>query len=148
AASATCRWRRDPAEADRRRGARRRTRADRRAPENGGQPAPSGTFYGKRSVGPSRIVFDLGTAREGFDDFIFYALERLPDDGEELKTRSFARSPGGGAVITAVAAARLGLRVAVVSALSDDAVRTLRAEGVSVQNLRQPGEHAAITVAL
>ena len=97
---------------------------------------------------PSRIVFDLVTAGEAFDDFIFYALDRLPDDGEELKTRSFARSPGGGAVITAVAAARLGLRVAVVSALSDDAVRTLRAEGVSVQNLRRPGEHAAITVAL
>jgi len=99
-------------------------------------------------VVPSRIVFDLVTAGEAFDDFIFYALDRLPGNGEELKTQAFSRSPGGGAIITAVAAARLGLRAAVVSAVSDDGVRMLHAEGVVVRNLRRRGEPAAITVAL
>jgi sugar/nucleoside kinase (ribokinase family) len=93
-------------------------------------------------------VFDLVTAGEAFDDFVFYGLDRLPANGEELKTQAFLRSPGGGAVITAVAAARLGLRTAVVSAVSDDGVRMLRAEGVAVRNLRRRGEPAAITVAL
>src|SRR5262245_2240682 len=110
--------------------------------------AASGTFYGKRSVVPSRIVIDLVTAGEAFDDFIFYRLDRLPANGEELKTQAFARSPGGGAIITAIAAARLGLRTTVVSAVSDDGVRMLRTEGVSVRNLRRRDEPAAVTVAL
>ena len=94
------------------------------------------------------IVFDLVTAGEAFDDFIFYALERLPIDGEELKTDAFSRSPGGGAVITAVAAARLGLRCEVMSGLSNEGTRLLRDEGVSVRNLRHPNEPTALTVAL
>jgi len=93
-------------------------------------------------------VFDLVTAGEAFDDFIFYALDRLPHDGEELKTDVFLRSPGGGAVITALAAARLGLRCAVMSGLSHESARLLRDEGVSVRNLRQRDEPAALTVAL
>jgi sugar/nucleoside kinase (ribokinase family) len=93
-------------------------------------------------------VFDLVTAGEAFDDLIFYALDRLPNDGEELKTQACSRSPGGGAVITAVAAARLGLRTAVVSAVSDDGLRMLRAEGIAVRNLRRRDEAAALTVAL
>ncbi len=88
------------------------------------------------------------TAGEAFDDYVFYDLARLPDPGHEVKTDAFARSPGGGAVITAVAASRLGLRCAVVSGLGREAVRLLRSEGVSVRNLRRPGEPAAITVAL
>jgi ribokinase len=93
-------------------------------------------------------VFDLVTAGEAFDDLVFYGLDRLPANGEELKTQAFSRSPGGGAIITAVAAARLGLRAAVLSAVSDDGVRMLRADGVAVRNLRRRGEPAAITVAL
>jgi ribokinase len=93
-------------------------------------------------------VFDLVTAGEAFDDYVFYDLARLPDPGQEVKTDGFARSPGGGAVITAVAASRLGLRCAVVSGLGPGAVRLLRSEGVSVRNLRRPLEPAAITVAL
>src|SRR5262249_28958298 len=79
---------------------------------------------------------------------VFYGLDRLPANGEELKTRAFSRSPGGGAVITAIAGARLGLRTAVISAVSDDGIGMLGAEGVSVRNLRQRDEPAAITVAL
>jgi sugar/nucleoside kinase (ribokinase family) len=93
-------------------------------------------------------VFDLVTAGEAFDDFVFYALERLPRRGQEIRTDAFSRSPGGGAVITAIAAARLGLRCAVVSGLSGDAAQRLRGEGISVRNLRRPDEPPAITVAL
>jgi len=93
-------------------------------------------------------VFDLVTAGEAFDDLVFYALDRLPSGGEELKTESFSRSPGGGAIITAIAAARLGLRCAVISALSDDGARLLRDERVVVRNLRRSDEPMAITVAL
>jgi ribokinase len=93
-------------------------------------------------------VFDLVTAGEAFDDLIFYALDRMPGGGEELKTQSFSRSPGGGAIITAIAAARLGLRCAVISALSPEAVQRLRDERVFVRNVRRPDEPSAITVAL
>ena len=93
-------------------------------------------------------MFDLITAGESFDDFVFYALDRLPSNGEEVKTDAFSRSPGGGAVITAVAATRLGLHCAVISALSHESVSLLRDEGVSVRNLRRRDEPAAITVAL
>jgi len=93
-------------------------------------------------------VFDLVTAGEAFDDLIFYALDRMPGGGEELKTKSFSRSPGGGAIITAIAAARLGLRCAVISALSPEAVQRLRDERVFVRNVRRPDEPSAITVAL
>jgi ribokinase len=93
-------------------------------------------------------MFDLVTAGEAFDDYVFYDLAGLPPPGQEVKTDAFARSPGGGAVITAVAASRLGLRCAVVSGLSSDAVRLLAAENVSVRNLRRSTEPAAITVAL
>jgi sugar/nucleoside kinase (ribokinase family) len=84
-------------------------------------------------------VIDLVAAGESFDDFIFYALRRLPAAGEELKTNDFWRTVGGGAVITAVAASRLGVRCRVVSGLSPDARRLLRAEGVAATNLRRAG---------
>ncbi len=64
-------------------------------------------------------------------------LERLPRAGEEVKTSAFVRTIGGGAVITAVAAARLGVRVALWSALSDAAVRRLARERVRITNLRR-----------
>jgi len=93
-------------------------------------------------------VLDLVTAGEAFDDFVFYALSRLPRAGEELKTDAFLRSPGGGAVITAIAAARLGLRCAIVSGVGRESARTLRGEGVRVYNLRRAGEPLAISIAL
>jgi sugar/nucleoside kinase (ribokinase family) len=93
-------------------------------------------------------VLDLVTAGEAFDDFVFFDLTSLPQPGHELKTNAFVRTVGGGAVITAVAAARLGLRCAVVSGLSVDAVRLLRRERVSIRNVRRRGEPAALTVAL
>jgi sugar/nucleoside kinase (ribokinase family) len=93
-------------------------------------------------------MLDLVTAGEAFDDFIFHGLTRLPKPGEEIKTSRFSRSSGGGAVITAIAAARLGIRCGVVSGLSRESARLLRSEGVSVTNLRKRSEPPALTVAL
>jgi ribokinase len=97
---------------------------------------------------PLPRVVDLMIAGEGFDDFVFYGLDRLPADGEETKTSQFTRSPGGGAVITSVAAARLGLACGVITAIAADGARMLRQEGVRVHNLLRRGEPPAITVAL
>lgn len=93
-------------------------------------------------------MLDLVTAGEAFDDFIFHGLTHLPRRGEELKTTRFWRSPGGGAVITAVAASRLGLRCGILSGVSRDTARMLRAEGVQVNNLRRAREPAALSVAI
>jgi sugar/nucleoside kinase (ribokinase family) len=93
-------------------------------------------------------VLDIVCAGEGFDDFIFHSLEALPRPGQELKTRAFVRSPGGGAVITGIAASRLGCTVRVISALSDEAAHAIRSNGMQVTNLRRQGEHPAVTVAL
>jgi ribokinase len=91
---------------------------------------------------------ELLTVGEAFQDLIFMGLPHLPRLGEELRTPRFVATIGGGAVITATAAARLGIRSAVVSALSRDAARALRGEKVRIVNLKRPGEAHAITVAL
>lgn len=87
-------------------------------------------------------------AGEAFEDLVFFALDHLPDLGEEIKTDHFLATVGGGAVITAVHAARLGIRTGIVSALGDTAVARLKRERVSVTNLRKPNEPHAITAAL
>jgi sugar/nucleoside kinase (ribokinase family) len=91
---------------------------------------------------------DLLTAGEAFEDLIFVDLPRLPGPGEEVKTSNFVRTFGGGAVITAVAAARLGLRCGVVSGLGREAAAFLKSEGISVKNLKRPDEPHAISAAL
>lgn len=91
---------------------------------------------------------DLACVGESFEDLIFAGLERLPRLGEELRTKSFLRTYGGGATITAVAAARLGVSTRIVSALADGAVARLCAEGALVTNLKQRHEPHAITAAL
>jgi sugar/nucleoside kinase (ribokinase family) len=87
-------------------------------------------------------------AGEAFEDLVFFALDRLPDLGEEVKTDHFTATVGGGAVITAVHAARLGMKTGIISALGAAAVTRLKHEGVSVTNLRKPSEPHAITAAL
>jgi sugar/nucleoside kinase (ribokinase family) len=91
---------------------------------------------------------ELLTVGEAFQDLIFAGLPHLPRAGEELKGGRFEATVGGGAVITAAAAARLGTRAAVISALSRDAIRLLRREHLSIVNLRRPAEPPAVTVAL
>ncbi len=90
----------------------------------------------------------LIVAGEAFDDLIFVGLERLPELGEEIKTDRFTSTIGGGAVITAVNAARLGMPTTIISALSDSAGARLKKERLSIINLRKPGEPHAITAAL
>ncbi len=90
----------------------------------------------------------LVSVGEAFEDLVFHGLPRLPRPGEEVRTKQLVRTWGGGTLITAVAAARLGTRVAVISALPDGALGYLRREGIEVRNLRQPGEPHAISVAL
>ncbi len=58
----------------------------------------------------------LACAGEVFTDLIFFGLDRLPHLGEEVKTQNFAISAGGGAAITAAAAALLGRSTQLVAA--------------------------------
>jgi sugar/nucleoside kinase (ribokinase family) len=91
---------------------------------------------------------DLLAVGEAFEDLVFVGLPHLPAPGEEVKTSRFTQTFGGGAVRTAVAAARLGISARVVSALSTGAVAFLKSEKVAVRNLREPNEPHAITAAL
>ena len=91
---------------------------------------------------------DLLTVGEAFQDLIFAGLPYMPRAGEELRTEQFVATIGGGAAITATAASRLGLRTAIVSALSREAVRALRADSVRVVNVKRPAEAHAVTVAV
>jgi sugar/nucleoside kinase (ribokinase family) len=91
---------------------------------------------------------ELVTAGEAFEDLIFYDMPRLPRAGEELKTSRFARAPGGGVIITAVTAARLGIRTTAITAVGDLARTMLNAEGVTLHNLLHDGEAPAVTVAI
>ena len=91
---------------------------------------------------------DLVTVGEAFEDLVFMGLPRLPRLGEEIMTDRFLQTPGGGAVITAVAASRLGTRCRVVSGLGDGAAALLHGEGIEIHNLRREGELHALTAAL
>jgi ribokinase len=96
-------------------------------------------------------VTDLVVATPVFLDLTFVGLESLPALGEERFAGELLRSPGGGA-ITAVAARRLGLSVAVAAPLGDDVagelVRGLLAgEGVDMVASR-PGPRTPTTVVM
>jgi sugar/nucleoside kinase (ribokinase family) len=91
---------------------------------------------------------DLLTVGEAFQDLIFVGLPHMPKDGEELRTRQFVSTIGGGAVITAAAASRLGLCCALVSALSREAVAALRRDNVRIVNVKRATEAHAVTVSL
>jgi sugar/nucleoside kinase (ribokinase family) len=91
---------------------------------------------------------DLLTVGEAFHDLIFAGLERLPRPGEELRVPDFTSTAGGGAVITAVAAARLGLSVATLTAIGREGAAELGHERIRLFDLRRPAERGAVTVAL
>jgi sugar/nucleoside kinase (ribokinase family) len=91
---------------------------------------------------------DLLTVGEAFQDLIFVGLPHLPRDGEELRTSRFVSTIGGGAVITATAASRLGVATAIASALSDEAMRALGRDKVRVFNLKRRSEAHAVTASL
>jgi len=93
-------------------------------------------------------VTQLICAGEAFEDLVFVGLDHLPELGEEIRTDRFTATIGGGAVITSVKAARLGMRTHLISALSDAAVTRLKKERLRITNLRKPKEPHAITAAL
>jgi ribokinase len=79
---------------------------------------------------------DLTVAAPAFLDMTFLGLEAFPELGEERFAGHLLRSPGGGA-ITAIGAARLGLRTALAAPLGHDldgefVRRELEAEGIDV----------------
>ncbi|MCA1584953.1 MAG: carbohydrate kinase family protein [Acidobacteria bacterium] len=84
----------------------------------------------------------------GFEDQVFVGLEKIPPPGEVAHAKDYVSTLGGGAVITAVAAARLGVHVSVASGLSRDGAHRLRQENIRVRNLRKHGEPSAVTAAL
>lgn len=102
------------------------------------------------SANPEQLL----CAGEFFTDLIFWDLQRLPSLGQEVKTPDFAISVGGGAAITATAAALLGRPTELVtvwgsSALDIEARRRLRESGVrSSRALLRPGLAAGVTVAV
>jgi sugar/nucleoside kinase (ribokinase family) len=91
---------------------------------------------------------DLLTVGEAFEDLIFAGLTRLPRLGEEVRVQTLTRHPGGGAVLTAIGAARLGLTVGTISAVSAETRTRLGAEQVTLIDLRRPTERGAVSVAL
>lgn len=94
------------------------------------------------------MIVDLLTLGEAFEDLVFLGLDRLPNPGEEVRTARFVRTVGGGAVITAVAAARLGATSETWSALAESAVSRLKREGVTVRNMKRRHEAHAVSAAL
>jgi len=94
------------------------------------------------------VAIDLVSLGETFEDIIFHDLKEWPRLGQEQRTDRLLRTWGGGALLTAVAAARQGLAVQVVSGLAAGAQRFLRRENIKVRNLRRGGETHALTVAL
>ena len=83
---------------------------------------------------------ELVVSTPAYLDLTFVGLESLPKEGEERFAGDLVRSPGGGA-ITAVAAARLGLRTALIAPLGADLAgdyvrREVAAEGVAVTDFK------------
>lgn len=96
------------------------------------------------------VVFEPGAM---FLDLIFEGLGRMPELGEERFAKQMTIAPGG-AYNTAVAMARLGLKVALVAQVGTDLIsRYLEArileEGVDCSHLmRVEGDARAITVSM
>ncbi|MFZ0639114.1 MAG: carbohydrate kinase family protein [Candidatus Acidiferrales bacterium] len=89
---------------------------------------------------------------EFFFDLVFYNLPTVPRMGEEVKTASFARFPGGGLATTALVAAGLGTPVSAITRIGRDALASpewqrLIQSGISTQGCEcDPHLATAITV--
>jgi ribokinase len=92
---------------------------------------------------------DVAVASPAYLDLTFIGLDRLPAAGEEEFATDLVRSPGGGA-ITAVGAARLGLRVALASALGRDEAGTAVADALASEGVdtRVGAGRTPVTVAM
>jgi len=89
---------------------------------------------------------------EFFIDLVFYDLLRVPRMGEEVKTASLARFPGGGLATTALVAAGLGTPTKVITRVGRDALASpawqkLVQSGISVEGCEfDPHQPTAMTV--
>jgi sugar/nucleoside kinase (ribokinase family) len=89
---------------------------------------------------------------EFFRDLVFYDLPRVPKMGEEVKTASVARFPGGGLATTALVAANLGTPTQVITRVGRDALTSpewqmLVSSGISTAGCEfDPHLPTAITV--
>ena len=88
------------------------------------------------------MTVDLAVATPTFLDLTFVGLEGLPAAGQERFAADLVRSPGGGA-ITAVGAARLGLRTALAAPLGEDEAgdyvrAALERDGIQLGARRSP----------
>ena len=88
------------------------------------------------------MTVELAVATPTFLDLTFVGLEGLPGPGEERFAADLVRSPGGGA-ITAVGAARLGLKTALAAPIGEDEAgafvrAALQAEGIALSDRRSP----------
>jgi ribokinase len=96
------------------------------------------------------MTVDLACGDLAFVDLTFPALDGLPGLGEERHATDFVRSPGG-AAITAIGAARLGLSVALASPIGADADGDFLRERLAAEGVRWVGRtvaRTAVTVVL
>lgn len=87
---------------------------------------------------------DLACGELAFVDLTFAQLDALPGPGEERHARDFLRSPGG-AAITAIGAARLGLDTALVSPIGADADGALLRDALAAEGVRWAGREVSRT---
>lgn len=92
--------------------------------------------------GAGRI--DLACGEASFVDMTFVGLDAVPGLGEERFAHDLHRSPGG-AAITAIGAARLGLDVALVSALGCDPEGVFLRGQLESEGVRWAGRRVART---
>ncbi|MEA2279663.1 MAG: hypothetical protein QOK21_270 [Solirubrobacteraceae bacterium] len=96
------------------------------------------------------MTVDLACGELAYMDLTFAELDALPGPGEERHARDFLRSPGG-AAITAIGAARLGLSVALASPLGDDPEGDELRRALAAEHVRWAGRaigRTAVTVVL
>ncbi|HTE63469.1 MAG TPA: PfkB family carbohydrate kinase [Solirubrobacteraceae bacterium] len=87
---------------------------------------------------------DIACGELAFVDLTFPGLDALPASGEERHSRDFLRSPGG-AAITAIGAARLGLSAALVSPVGADADGDFLRARLAADGVRWAGRTVART---
>lgn len=87
---------------------------------------------------------DLACVEPAFVDLTFVGLEAVPALGQEQHAPGLERGPGGGA-ITAIGAARLGLRTASVAPLGDDADGEFVRAAFAADGVRWAGRRVART---
>jgi sugar/nucleoside kinase (ribokinase family) len=111
---------------------------------------PASTPNERRQTRPAQkglVVFG-----EFFRDLVFYDLPSAPRMGEEVKTASIARFPGGGLATTALVTASLGTPTKVITRVGRDALtspewQTLVRSGISTECCEfDPRLPTAITV--